>query len=85
MGIAWIDTEPDDDVGRERLAAIYAGLGAHGAKGLDHILRAHGKMPRTLTGHLALYRPIMREPGPLSRAEREILGVVVSSRNACHY
>ena len=85
MRIAWIDPEPEDEADRERLAAIFEKLGVPGGAGLDHILRAHGPMPRTLDGHLALYRPIMKEPGPLSRAEREIVGVVVSARNECHY
>ena len=33
----------------------------------------------------ALYATLMHGPSPLSRAEREMLAVVVSKANDCHY
>jgi hypothetical protein len=83
--IAWIGVDPEP--GDERsLGDVYTRLGlpATGA-GLDHVLRIHAKMPATLDQHLGFYRGIMREPGPLSRIECEVIGVVVSQRNSCHY
>lgn len=51
----------------------------------DHILRVHGVHPRVMRLHYELYRELMHAPGPLSRAQREMLAVVVSSVNGCHY
>ena len=85
MSFAWIDDVPEDAADAARLARMHADLGAPGGHGLDHVLKIHGRMPRTLTDHLAFYRGIMREKGPLSRVEREVIGVVVSARNGCHY
>jgi alkylhydroperoxidase family enzyme len=34
---------------------------------------------------LALYGALMHGPSPLSRAQREMLAVVVSRTNDCHY
>ena len=82
--LAWIDWRPDD-ARRDRLEQLFAEIGAPGGDGLDHVLKIHGPMPETLASHLAFYRSVMREPGPLDRVEREIVGVVVSKRNACHY
>lgn len=81
---AWIDWRPGK-ADEARLAQLFTALGTPGGDGLDHVLKIHGKMPETLASHLALYRTIMREPGPLRRIEREIVGVVVSLRNRCHY
>lgn len=51
----------------------------------DHILRVHGVHPRVMRRHYELYRELMHAPGPLSRAQREMLAVVVSAVNGCHY
>ncbi len=52
---------------------------------MDHILKIHGLNPDSLTGHYEYYRTIMRGPSPLSRAQREMIAVVVSAVNRCHY
>ena len=41
--------------------------------------------PGVLREAMALYRAIMFGPSELSRAERELLAVVVSCTNDCHY
>lgn len=51
----------------------------------DHIIRIHGVHSRTMKHHYELYRELMRGPGPLTLAQREMIAVVVSSRNGCHY
>jgi alkylhydroperoxidase family enzyme len=35
--------------------------------------------------HYELYVELMRGPGPLSRVQREMIAVAVSSANHCHY
>ena len=51
----------------------------------DHIIRIHGMHPRTMRQHYELYAELMLGPGPLSRVQREMIAVVVSAANRCHY
>lgn len=51
----------------------------------DNILRIHGVHPQAMRLHYDLYRELMHGPGPLSRAQREMIAVVVSAANRCHY
>jgi len=51
----------------------------------DNILRIHGVHPRTMRLHYDFYLEVMRGPSPLSRVQREMLAVVVSAANRCHY
>jgi alkylhydroperoxidase family enzyme len=51
----------------------------------DNILRIHGVHSKTMRQHFALYRELMYGPGPLSRVQREMIAVVVSAQNQCHY
>ncbi len=81
--MAWIRTiEPADAEGR--LADIYRTV-ASATGHLDNILKAHSLRPRTLSGHLALYKAAMHSPSSMSPRERELVGVVVSMTNACEY
>jgi len=52
---------------------------------VDNILKIHSLHPESLAAHLAVYKNIMFGPGPLTRAEREMVAVVVSTANQCHY
>jgi len=51
----------------------------------DNILRIHGVSPETMRHHYDLYRGLMYGRGPLSRMQREMIAVVVSVINECHY
>ena len=51
----------------------------------DNIIRIHGVNRPVLRAHLSLYRAIMHGDSPLSRAQREMIAVMVSARNQCHY
>ncbi|HYW96613.1 MAG TPA: peroxidase-related enzyme [Bacteroidales bacterium] len=61
----------------------------------DQILESRGKIaeiykiqslnPRSIIRHLDLYITLMYSKSPLSRQQREMLGVVVSSVNKCDY
>jgi alkylhydroperoxidase family enzyme len=50
-----------------------------------HIVRAMSLSPATMEASLDLYQRVMLAPGTLSRLRRELLAVVVSRANACHY
>ena len=41
--------------------------------------------PRVLEASIGFYRELMFGPGPLSRRRRELLAVVTSVANRCHY
>lgn len=51
----------------------------------DHIIRIHGVHSRTMRQHYELYRELMYGRGPLTRVQREMVAVVVSAENSCHY
>ncbi len=50
-----------------------------------NILKIQSLNPRTLKSMLDLYMASMFGPSPLSRAQREMLAVVVSAANQCRY
>lgn len=50
-----------------------------------NILRIMSPNPAVLRASMALYLQAMHAPSPLSRAQREMLAVVVSKVNDCHY
>jgi len=81
--MAWIRTIGKDDAEGE-LARLYRQI-APGDEAVDNILGIHSLHPRTLRDHLMLYRTLMYGEGPLSRRERELVAVAVSSANRCHY
>jgi len=50
-----------------------------------NIVRAMSLRPPVLSASMELYREVMHGESELSRAERELLAVVVSAANDCHY
>jgi uncharacterized peroxidase-related enzyme len=50
-----------------------------------NIVKAMSLNPGVLAASMRLYRAIMFGPSELSRVERELLAVVVSCANDCHY
>ena len=50
-----------------------------------NIVKAMSLRPGVLRESMRLYRAVMFGPSELSRAERELLAVVVSCTNDCHY
>ncbi len=54
-------------------------------KDRDNIIQIHSVHPQTLRHHYDLYLELMRKRGPLSRIQREMIAVVVSAENHCHY
>jgi alkylhydroperoxidase family enzyme len=52
---------------------------------VDHILRIHGLHPATLHAHYVLYKTVMYGKSKIRRPEREMIAIVVSALNECHY
>ncbi len=53
--------------------------------GVDNILKIHSLNPASLRAHFELYVTLMRGKSGLTRVQREMIGVVVSAANQCHY
>ena len=51
----------------------------------DNILQIHCVHPEVMRLHYDLYLELMHKPGPLTRVQREMVAVVVSELNGCHY
>ena len=52
---------------------------------VDNILKIHSVNPPSLDGHYDFYRTLMYGKSELSRIQREMIAVVVSLANKCHY
>ncbi len=74
----------EDDEAPEELQEIYRKIYPRGGT-KDNILRIHSLNPRSLDVHYYLYRHLLYGPSDLSRSDREMIGVVVSRLNDCHY
>jgi alkylhydroperoxidase family enzyme len=79
----WIRTIPPEEA-RGVLARLYAEAVARAGR-VFHVVRAMSLSPATLEASLAFYSRVMLARGTLSRRRRELLAVVVSQVNACHY
>ena len=51
----------------------------------DNIICIHCIHSRIMKHHYDLYRELMYGRGPLTRAQREMIAVVVSAANKCRY
>lgn len=54
-------------------------------KDIDNILSIHSLHPKTLEAHLMMYEELMKGDNNLSKTQREMIGVLVSTLNACDY
>lgn len=82
--MTWIETI-DRDRAEGRLAKLYRQIAGEGGQ-IDNILLAHSLRPRTLEGHLAIYKAALHSaPASLDGATRELLGSYVSALNGCAY
>jgi len=81
--MAWIElVAPEDAEGalkRQYDAAVKR------AGRIWNVVRLMSPNPEVLKASMFLYSKIMHGPGELSRPVREMLAVVVSRTNECHY
>jgi uncharacterized peroxidase-related enzyme len=52
---------------------------------LSNIMKVHSLKPTSMKAHMDLYLSIMFEKSNISRSDRELIAVVVSSLNQCEY
>ena len=81
--MAWIKVIPPEDSAGELLAQYDRMRDPSGY--VANILGIHSLNPSALRAHFDLYRTLMFGRSELSRAQREMIAVVVSKTNACHY
>lgn len=82
--MSWIDTVAPEDADPE-LAELYRQVLDPTTGQLDNIMQIHSLHPRGLAAHQAVYSAVMRPTPSLRRAEREMIALVVSQINECHY
>jgi uncharacterized peroxidase-related enzyme len=81
--VPYIDLiEPDDADGE--LRAEYDAAIARAGK-VFNVVKSMSLRPAVLRSSMDLYSEVMKGPSGLSRADRELLAVVVSTANECHY
>jgi alkylhydroperoxidase family enzyme len=81
--VAWIRTiDPQQASGT--LERSYAAAIARAGR-VFGIVRLMSLSPRVLDASMGLYLALMHGPGALPRRERELLAVVTSRSNRCHY
>ncbi len=82
--MSWIKTI-DRSEAEGRLKKIYDRICPAKDKEIAEILKSHSLNPRVLEAHVELYKNIMFGKSNLSRSDREMVAVVVSKINHCHY
>lgn len=50
-----------------------------------NIVSVQSQLPEVMRDSIRIYLSIMYGPSPLSRAQREMMAVVTSQANDCHY
>jgi uncharacterized peroxidase-related enzyme len=74
--------QPEDAEGR--LREIYDDIETKRGKVAD-VHKIQSLHPETIVQHMDLYLELMYGSSPLTRAQREMIGVVVSAANRCEY
>ena len=81
--MAWIKViQEDEAVGR--LKELYVKYKEPRGR-VDEILKIHSLNVKSMQTDYDLYAHLMRGPSELSRVQREMIAVVVSAANQCHY
>ena len=82
--MSWIDEVDESDAVGE-LRQLFDDARDPETGRLDHILRIHSLHPRGLRAHLELYKAVMRGTKTLRKVDREMIALVASGLNGCHY
>lgn len=82
--MAWIETVPDDRWDGD-LAPHYDEAVDRTYGRVDNIIAVHSTNPRSVEAHLRVYGSAMAGTASLRKVERELIALVVSTVNECHY
>lgn len=81
--MAWIRVIPENEASG-RLKELYDKY-TEPWGGVDNVLKIHSLNPRSMEAHFNLYAAVMRGRSELSREQREMIAIVASAANQCHY
>ncbi len=82
--MTWIEVIDIDEATGD-LKKLYSSLKSPEGH-VDNVMKVHSLRPRTMRGHLALYRSTLHsEPNELDKRERELVAVTVGTLNGCEY
>ncbi len=82
--MAWIKAIPDSKW-TGPLEPLYAALAEPSTGRVDNILAVHSLNPASMAAHNQLYSSAMAGTKTLRKVERELIALVVSLENECHY
>lgn len=81
--MAWIKIISESEAAG-RLKELYSKL-TEPWGGVDNIMKIHSLNVPSLNAHFEIYKTLMRGRSDLTRVQREMIAVVVSTVNRCHY
>lgn len=81
--MAWIRIIEEDEADGQ-LARIYEAARKRAGR-VYNILKIQSQNARALQTMIQFYKAALLDDSPLTRGQREMLAVVVSRANACHY
>lgn len=81
----WIETVPDQDWTSPALGDLHPRVVDPTTGRVDHIMSIHSLNPTGLAAHHGLYRSAMTGTATLRKVDRELIALVVSMENRCHY
>ena len=84
--MSWIRVVPDSAwPSTDGLAEQYERVVDRTFERVDNIMAIHSLNPASLAAHNALYTSAMSGTATLRKVEREMIAMVVSLENHCHY
>ncbi len=81
--MAWIHMVPENEA-EGKLEELYSKY-TEPWGGVDNIMKIHSLNVKSMETHFNLYAHLMRGRSELSKIQREMIAVVVSTVNKCHY
>ena len=82
--MSWIRIPPESEADDELRPLLEASRDPASGE-VDEILAVHSLHPAGFAAHLGLYRAVMRGTPGLPKVDRELIALVVSRENGCHY
>lgn len=84
--MGWIESIPDDEwEANDGLRDLHGRVVDRTYGRVDNILAVHSLNPTGMAAHDGLYRSAMSGTATLRKVERELIALVVSLENQCHY
>lgn len=82
--MAWIETTREDEWDGQ-LAQMYGSVVDREHGRVDNIMQIHSLDPKAMDGHFGVYSAAMSGTRTLRKVERELIALLVSDINDCHY